>query len=77
MLRVVIGLILILIGIAAFMRRGQPQTAQGPQGRAAAIAGLFSGSIFGVIAILAGLAFLASTSFVLIPSDRVGQLNRI
>jgi SPFH domain / Band 7 family len=75
MLRVVLGLVLILAGIMAFTRRGQPAAV--PQGRAAVLAGLFSGPLFGIVAIFAGLMFLASTSFVLIPSDRVGMLNRV
>jgi SPFH domain / Band 7 family len=75
MLRVVIGLILILVGFQAFIRRGQP--AAPATGRAAILTGLLSGPLIGALAILVGLGFLASTSFILIPSDRVGQINRI
>ncbi len=76
MLRVVIGLVLILIGVQAFLRRGQPPQG-GPQGRAAAITSLFGGPLAGVIMVLVGLGFLASTSFLLISADKVGQLKRI
>jgi hypothetical protein len=76
MMRVVIGLVLILIGLQAFLRRGQPQLA-GQPGRAQMLTGLFSGPLFGTLAVLAGLGFLLSTSFVLIPADKVGHLNRI
>jgi hypothetical protein len=75
MLYVVLGLILILFGLQAFLRRGQPQPAAG--GRGAALAALVSGPVAGVLLILAGLAFLASTSFVLIGAERVGHLKRI
>jgi hypothetical protein len=75
MFRVIIGFILILIGAQAFIRRSQPAggPAQGPQ---AIIGALFSGPIPGILMILAGLAFLASTSFVLIGADKVGHLKK-
>ena len=76
MLPVVIGLILILIGIRALLRRSQPAQA-GPWGRASVYASLFSGPVAGVVMIVVGLGFFASTSFVLIGSDKVGQLKRI
>jgi hypothetical protein len=76
MLRVVIGFVLILIGLQAFLRRAQPQAAPQP-GRAAALTGLLGGPLFGTVFILAGVGFLLSTSFVLVPSNKVGHLNRI
>jgi hypothetical protein len=75
MLRVVIGLILILIGLQAFMRRRQPAQG-GPQGQMANVAAVFGGPLAGVVMVLAGLGFLASTSFLLISADKVGQLKR-
>lgn len=76
MLRVVIGLILILIGIQALFRRRNP-AAPPPTGPAGQIAALLGGPVLGIIFLLVGLGFLASTSFVQINSDRVGHLKRI
>jgi hypothetical protein len=76
MMYVVIGSILILIGLQAFFRRKQPQQPQAG-GRAAILTSVFGGPVTGVVLILAGLGFLASTSFVLISADRVGHLKRI
>jgi SPFH domain / Band 7 family len=75
MLYVVIGTILILAGIQAFLRRNQAQqsSAQGP---AAQIGALLGSPVAGIVMIVVGLAFLASTSFVLIAADKVGQLKR-
>jgi hypothetical protein len=75
MLRVVIGFVLILIGLQALIRRRQPVQG-GQQGQAAVIAALFGGPVAGVLMLLVGLGFLASTSFVLIGADKVGQLKR-
>ena len=75
MLRVVIGLVLILVGLQAFFRRGQPVQG-GAQGPGAVIAALFGGPLAGVLMVLAGIGFLASTSFLLISADKVGQLKR-
>src|SRR5262245_9433856 len=75
MLSVIVGLILIVFGIAALVRRHQPtQTAQGPQALIGALAG---SPLVGIILILAGLGFFASTSFVLVEADKVGHLKRI
>ncbi len=71
MLRVVIGIILILVGIQAFLRRRQAVPA-GPRGQAEIIAALFGGPLAGLLMVLAGLGFLASTSFLLISADKVG-----
>jgi hypothetical protein len=76
MLRVVIGLILILIGAQAFLRRRQAPTS-GPQSQASLVANLLGGPLAGFLMIIAGLGFLASTSFLLIGADKVGQLKRI
>jgi hypothetical protein len=76
MVYVVVGLVLILFGIAAMFRKA-PATPGGPQTRAAMIGQILSGSMFGVVLILAGLAALSSTSFVLIAADRVGHLKRV
>jgi hypothetical protein len=76
MLRVVIGLILILIGIQALFRRRNP-AAPAPSGPAGQLLGLVGGPVLGALFFIAGLGFLASTSFVQINSDRVGHLKRI
>ncbi len=76
MLLVVIGIILILIGIQAFLRRRQAVPA-GPRGQAEIIAAMFGGPFIGFLMLLLGLGFLASTSFLLIGADKVGQLKRI
>ena len=75
MMYVVIGAVLILIGLQAFFRKSQPQQQGG--GRGALLASLIGGTVTGVVLIVAGLGFLASTSFVLISADRVGHLKRI
>ena len=75
MLSVVIGFVLILLGLQAFFRRRSgPADTSSP--RAAAFS-LLSGPLGGIVMVLAGLAFLASTSFVLISAERVGHLKRI
>ena len=75
MLYVIVGIVLILFGVQALFRRNQPQPAL--QGRAAVIGTIIGGPVFGIVLILAGLAFLTSTSFVLIAADKVGHLKRI
>ena len=74
MMQVVIGFVLILAGMQSFIRRRAPQQA-GPQDRAAAIATLLASPLAGLLMVLLGLGFLASTSFVLIAADKVGQLK--
>ncbi len=76
MLPVIIGLVLILAGVQAFMRR-RPPVQGGPQGRMGNMAALFSGPLAGALMVVAGLGFLSSTSFMLIDADKVGQLKRI
>ena len=77
MLRVAIGFVLILLALQAFLRR-TPTVPSGPSGgRGVQIAGLFGGPFAGVLLLIAGLGFLASTSFVLIAADRAGHLKRI
>ena len=76
MLYVVIGFVLILFGIQSFFRRGQG-LAGAQQGRAAIIGSLLGSPAVGVLLILAGLGFLASTSFVLVAADKVGHLKRV
>ena len=75
MLSVVLGLILIVVGLALLFRRRPPaQSPAGPQ----AWAGAFAASpLIGLVVTLAGLGFLASTSFVLIAADKVGHLKRV
>lgn len=75
MMLVVIGFVLILVGANAMLRRGQSQTPS--QGRGAIAASLLQSRAFGLLLILVGLGFLASTSFVLVGADRVGHLKRI
>jgi SPFH domain / Band 7 family len=74
MFSVVIGFILILVGLQTFFRRRAAIDTSNP--RAAAFS-LLSGPVGGIVMLLAGLAFLASTSFVLVGSDKVGHLKRI
>ena len=76
MLRVIIGFILILIGLQAFLRKRVLNQAGGQTPNALAIS-LIQGPLFGFLLIVAGLGFLASTSFVLISADKVGQLKRV
>ena len=76
MLLVVIGLVLILIGLQALFRKRVPG-ALVPAGPAGQLMSLFGGTVMGIVLLLAGLAFLASTSFVQISSDQVGHLKRI
>lgn len=78
MLRVIIGLVLILFGAQAFLRRSSPPgTSPVPAGRFSGFGNLFRGPVTGILMVIAGVGFLASTSFVEIPSDKVGHLKRI
>lgn len=75
MTSVIIGFVLILFGLQAFFRRrGTATDISSP--RAAAVS-LLSGPVGGILMLLAGFMFLASTSFVLVGSDKVGHLKRI
>lgn len=73
MMRVAVGFVLIIVGVLAFVRRKPGQGG----GKLAGIAGLIGGPVGGSILTMIGLGLLASTSFVLIPADRVGHLKRI
>ena len=78
MLPVVIGIVLIILGVQAFLRRRGNDgdgSAQSPQ--AVLARGLFGSASGGALLILVGLGFLASTSFVLVNADKVGHLKRI
>jgi hypothetical protein len=77
MFPVVIGFILIVVGAQLLMRRASPVAHDGPWTPRDAAASVLRGRGMGVIAILAGLAFLTSTSFVLVSADKVGHLKRI
>jgi hypothetical protein len=73
---VIIGLVLIAFGIHALVNRIRP--AGGPAGTpVAGILSLLRSPLAGVLLILAGVGFLASTSFVHVAADRVGHLKRI
>lgn len=74
---VIIGIILILLGFHAFTRSATTLPATLPAGRFAGLSGMFKGPVAGAMMVLIGLGFLASTSFVLIAADKVGQLKRI
>jgi SPFH domain / Band 7 family len=74
MFSVVIGFILILLGLQAFLRRRPVVDTTNPT---AAAFSLLRGPVGGMLMLLVGLAFLASTSFVLVSSDKVGHLKRI
>jgi SPFH domain / Band 7 family len=75
MFSVVIGIVLILIGIQALIRR-RSVAVDTSNPRAAAFS-LLGGPLGGILMLLAGLGFLASTSFVLISAEKVGHLKRI
>ncbi len=75
MLPVIIGFVLIIAGIQAFIRR-RPPVQGGPQGWPGNLSTLFSGPLAGAFMVVAGLGLLSSTSFVLISADKVGQLKR-
>jgi hypothetical protein len=75
MFSVVIGVILILFGIRTILRR-KTSTVDSSSPRAAAFS-LLNGPMGGILMLLAGLAFLTSTSFVLISAEKVGHLKRI
>ena len=75
MLPVIIGFVLIIAGIQAFIRR-KPPLQGGPHGWPGNLSTLFSGPLAGAFMIVAGLGLLSSTSFVLISADKVGQLKR-
>ena len=75
MLLVIVGLILILIGAQSFFKR-RPAALSGAQTQTEAVAALLGSPVVGIVMILIGLGFLASTSFVLVPADKVGQLKR-
>jgi hypothetical protein len=77
MFAVVVGFLLILIGLQLMLRRRQVVPQQGPWTPQQALGSALGGRLTGVVLILAGLAFFASTSFVLISADKVGHLKRI
>ncbi len=77
MFPVVIGIILIVVGAQFLLRRAAPVANPGQWTPQNAIAAALRGRATGVLMILAGLVFLASTSFVLISADKVGHLKRI
>jgi hypothetical protein len=76
MIRVIIGFVLILVGLQAFLRKraASPVTGATPN---ALVMSLVQGPLFGFFLVLIGIGFLASTSFVLISADKVGQLKRV
>jgi uncharacterized membrane protein YfcA len=76
MLRVIIGFVLILIGFQAFLRR-KAVAENSNQTLNATLLSMARGPLAGFLMILAGLGFLASTSFVLINADKVGHLKRV
>jgi hypothetical protein len=75
MFSVVIGFVLILLGVQSLIRR-RSATVDTSNPRAAAFS-LLGSPVVGLLMLLLGLAFLASTSFVLVSSDKVGHLKRI
>ena len=78
MLRVIIGLVFIVFGAQAFLRRSpQPSTGTAPAGRFAGMSGLLQGPLIGILMVILGIGFLASTSFVEISAERVGHLKRV
>ena len=76
MFTVVIGFVLILIGLQAFLRRKSALANPNPSTNAM-LFNIARGPVAGFLMILAGLGFLASTSFALINADKVGHLKRV
>ena len=76
MLTVIIGFVLILIGLQAFLHRRSALANQNLSTNAM-LFNIARGPVAGFLMILAGFGFLASTSFVLINSDKVGHLKRV
>jgi SPFH domain / Band 7 family len=76
MFTVIIGFVLILIGLQAFLQR-RSAVANPNLSTNALLFSMLRGPIAGFLMILAGLGFLASTSFVLINADKVGHLKRV
>jgi SPFH domain / Band 7 family len=77
MFLVVIGLVLIIIGAQFLLRRSDSIIGERPQTPRDTALTMLRGPGVGALLILAGLGFLASTSFVMINADKVGQLKRI
>lgn len=77
MFPVVIGLILIAFGAQQMLRRAETGAQQGPVTPQSMAFAFLRGRGTGALMLLAGLALLASTSFVLISAEKVGQLKRI
>ena len=76
MLTVIIGFVLILIGLQAFLHRRSALASPNPSTNAM-LFNIARGPVAGFLMIFAGLGFLASTSFVLINADKVGHLKRV
>ncbi|NMD07776.1 MAG: hypothetical protein GYA66_07345, partial [Phyllobacteriaceae bacterium] len=78
MFPVLIGFVFILVGLQAmFRRRAVTASTGGQMTMANMVSGLLGNFVFGLVLVLLGLLFLASTSFVLISADRVGHLKRV
>ncbi|QDG78663.1 SPFH domain-containing protein [Labrenzia sp. PHM005] len=71
MLGVVIGLLIILIGASALLRRGSSASGGSRLSR------ILGSKVMGIVLILIGTFMLASSSFVFVDADRVGHLKRI
>ncbi|WP_420411484.1 SPFH domain-containing protein [Roseibium sp.] len=71
MLGVIIGLLIILIGASALLRRGSPASGGSRLSR------ILGSKVMGIVLILIGTFMLASSSFVFVDADRVGHLKRI
>jgi SPFH domain / Band 7 family len=78
MFTVIIGFILIAVGLQTlFRRRTAAVSGSGPWSPQQGLQSIIGGRLAGLIGVIAGLLFLASTSFVLVGADKVGHLKRI
>lgn len=77
MFNVVIGFLLILLGLRAFLPRKASSLTTTPSSKFDFGLALLKGPMAGMAMVAIGLLMLASTSFVLISADKVGHLKRI
>jgi SPFH domain / Band 7 family len=78
MFTVIIGFILIAVGLQTLLRRRAAAAAgSGPWSPQQGLQSIIGSRLAGLIGVIAGLLFVASTSFVLVSADKVGHLKRI
>jgi SPFH domain / Band 7 family len=77
MFTVIIGFVLIAVGLHTLIRRKPAAASSGPWSPQQGLQSIIGSRLAGLVGVLAGLLFLASTSFVLVGADKVGHLKRI